>query len=184
MQFEYYDIGGVAKITPTRHQDERGYFSEVFRDDLFRKRVADVTLVQYNQSLSRPKGTVRGLHFQLPPAAQGKLVRCLKGAIFDVAVDLRRSSATYGRHVTVELSADRGDQLWVPEGFAHGFCTLEPDTEVLYGVTSFYSAEHDRGVLWSDPDIGIRWPVDEKDAVLSAKDARQPRLCELGDHFQ
>lgn len=183
MQFERLSISGLLLITPKRIGDERGWFSEVFRDDLFRAEAGDVSFIQHNQSLSRPVGTIRGLHFQLEPKAQGKLVRCPRGRILDVAVDLRSSSPTFGRHVAAELSADNGKQLWIPAGFAHGFCTLEPDSEVSYMVTAPYSPEHDRGLRWNDPALGIVWPVAEADALLSPKDTRQPLLAELGRVF-
>ena len=183
MQFEHLTIPDLLLVTPRRHGDERGWFSEVFREDLFRAEVGDVRFVQHNQSYSKPRGTVRGLHFQLEPRAQGKLVRCPRGRVLDVAVDLRASSPTFGRHVAVELSAENGKQLWVPSGFAHGFCTLEDDCELAYLVTDSYSPEHDRGLAWNDPALGIDWPVAEADAVLSAKDQRQPKLVELGKAF-
>ena len=180
MTFDRFDIASLLLITPKRHGDERGWFSEVFREDLFREAAGDVHFVQHNQSYSKPKGTVRGLHFQLAPHAQGKLVRCPRGRVLDVAVDLRAASPTHGRHVAVELSAENGRQLWVPPGFAHGFCTLEEDCELAYMVTNYYSPEHDRGLRWNDPALGIEWPVAEADAILSPKDTRQPLLAELG----
>ena len=183
MNYEPLDLSGLTLVTPTRHGDERGWFSEVFRQDLFGANVADVDFVQHNHSYSKPKGTVRGLHFQLAPRAQGKLVRCTRGRVLDVAVDLRSSSPSFGRHVAVELTAANGRQLWVPAGFAHGFCTLEDDCEIVYLVTDTYSPEHDRGLLWNDPALAIAWPVAAEDAVLSAKDVRQPRLAELGRVF-
>ena len=128
-------------------------------------------------------GTVRGLHFQLKPRAQGKLVRCLVGSILDVAVDIRKGSPTYGQHVKVELSADNGQQLWVPPGFAHGFCTLEPNSVIAYKVTDYYSPEHDRGLRWNDPALAIDWPVTEDKAILSTKDRVQPLLSELDADF-
>src|SRR5690606_35750831 len=149
---------------------------ETFREDLFQERAGAVRFVQDNQSFSAEAGTVRGLHFQLPPTAQGKLVSCAAGALFDVAVDIRRGSPTYGQHVVAELTAENGKQLWVPAGFAHGFCTLVPDTIISYKVTDYYSREHDRGLLWNDPAIGIDWPVTAAGAVLSDKDGRQPPL--------
>ncbi|RYE41576.1 MAG: dTDP-4-dehydrorhamnose 3,5-epimerase [Hyphomicrobiales bacterium] len=176
-------IPDVAKIVPARYGDERGYFSEVFKDAWFRQNVADVTFVQDNQSVSVAKGTVRGLHFQLEPYAQGKLVHCPEGAIYDVAVDIRSGSPTYGQWVGAELSSKNGAQLWIPPGFAHGFATLAPDTIVHYKVTAPYSASHDRGLLWSDADIGIDWPVAPGDAILSDKDRVQPRLSALPQHF-
>lgn len=168
---------------PRRIGDERGWFSEEFRVDAFKREVADVDFVQHNRSYSRPKGTLRGLHFQLDPRAQGKLVRCPRGRILDVAVDLRSSSPTFGQHVAAELTGENGHQLWVPAGFAHGFCTLEEDCEVAYLVTDYYSPDHDRGLLWNDPALGIEWPAAEADAMLSPKDRTQPRLADLGVVF-
>jgi dTDP-4-dehydrorhamnose 3,5-epimerase len=184
VEFTHCTIPGVILITPKRHADSRGYFVELFRADLFKENAADVPLVQHNQSLSRQAGTVRGLHYQLPPAAQGKLVRCVRGAILDVAVDIRRSSPTFGRHVAVELAGDADSQLWIPAGFAHGFCTLKPDTEVWYGVTSTYSPDHERGLLWSDPDLGIAWPTAAETASLSPRDGELPRLRDAFDFFE
>lgn len=183
MQFEPTSIPSVVLITPKRHGDARGYFMESFRADMFEAEVGPITFVQDNQSLSAEVGTVRGLHFQLNPRAQGKLVRCIAGAILDVAVDIRQGSPTFGQHVTAELSADNGCQLWVPVGFAHGFCTLEPDSIISYKVTDYYSPEHDRGLLWNDPDLGIDWPVDPQKAILSAKDQVQPRLADVVSNF-
>lgn len=183
MLFEKFEISGVILVTPKRHGDSRGWFSEVFREDLFRREAGDIHFVQHNQSYSAPKGTVRGLHFQIEPRAQGKLVRCPRGRVLDVAVDLRTASPTYGQHLAVELSAQNGSQLWVPAGFAHGFCTLEDDCELSYMVTNYYSQEHDRGLRWNDPALGINWPVSERDAVLSPKDRMQPVLADLGSVF-
>jgi dTDP-4-dehydrorhamnose 3,5-epimerase len=183
MQFASLSISGPLEIVPRRHGDARGYFVETFRQDLFEAAVGPIAFVQDNQSMSAEVGTVRGLHFQLNPRAQGKLIRCLAGAILDVAVDIRRGSPTYGQHVKVELSADNGRQLWVPPGFAHGFCTLEPDTVIAYKVTDYYSPEHDRGLRWNDPALGIDWPVAEGKAILSARDRVQPLLSELGADF-
>jgi len=179
LHFETFTISGPALITPVRHGDARGWFMEAFRDDWFRAHVADVTFVQDNQSLSAEAGTVRGLHYQTAPFGQGKLVRCVRGRIFDVAVDIRPGSATFGQWVAAELSADNARQLWVPDGFAHGFCTLEADCEVFYKVTNPYSREHDKGLAFDDPDIGIEWPVDLAKAILSDKDKRQPALASL-----
>lgn len=184
MKFTRCRIPDVVEIAPKRHADSRGYFVELFRDDLFRATAADVTFIQHNQSLSRQEGTIRGLHYQLHPAAQGKLVRCVRGAILDVAVDIRRSSPTFGEHVAVELAADTDAQLWVPAGFAHGFCTLTPDTEVWYGVTHTYSPAHERGILWSDPDLGIAWPVEMERATSSPRDGELPKLRDAVDLFE
>ncbi|WP_181707955.1 dTDP-4-dehydrorhamnose 3,5-epimerase [Chthonobacter rhizosphaerae] len=183
MQIDTTAVADVLILTPRRFGDDRGWFSEVYRDDVFREAAGDVTFVQDNQSLSRAAGTVRGLHFQRHPKAQGKLVRCVRGALLDVAVDIRVGSPTFGRHVAVELSADNGRQLWLPVGFAHGFCSLQPDTEILYKVTDTYSAADDGGILWDDPDLGIAWPVAPDAAVLSEKDRRLPRLSELPPLF-
>ena len=183
MKFEPLRIADIIKITPARFGDSRGYFSEVYKDRWFRDNIADVSFVQDNQSLSAARGTVRGLHFQLEPFAQGKLVRAIAGAIFDVAVDIRVGSPSYGQWVAAELSADNGDQLWIPAGFAHGFATLAPDTIIHYKVTAPYSAADDRGLLWNDPAIGIAWPVAEAEAVLSDKDRKQPSLAELAPSF-
>jgi len=172
-------IPGVKIITPRKHGDHRGYFSEVYRQDALAKAGLSLDFVQDNHSLSAQTGTLRGLHFQAPPFAQDKLVRVLRGAILDVAVDLRASSATFGRHVAVELSAANWRQLLVPIGFAHGFCTLEPDTEVFYKVTNYYSAAHDLGLAWDDAALGIVWPVNGQTAVLSDKDRRLPALKDL-----
>src|SRR4051794_12464061 len=173
------EIPEVKELRPVRHHDPRGFFSEIYREAVLREHAIDVSFVQENLSLSLDRGVVRGLHFQLVPACQAKLVRAGAGSILDVAVDIRRGSPSYGRHVAVVLSAAEGNQLYVPEGFAHGFCTLEPNTEVIYKVNRYYSPEHDRGMLWNDPALGIAWPVDEGKAVLSDKDRRQPLLAEL-----
>lgn len=143
----------------------------------------DLAFVQDNHSLSADVGTVRGLHFQLPPFAQDKLVRVVRGAIFDVAVDIRRGSPTFGRHVSAIVSAKEWNQILVPIGFAHGFCTIEPDTEVVYKVTNYYSPQHDRGLRWNDPALGIEWPDVAANAVLSERDARQPMWSELTEFF-
>lgn len=175
-----FAIDGPVLIRPQVHGDARGYFFEAFRQDWFEREVATgVTFVQDNQSLSRQAGTVRGLHFQLAPRAQAKLVRVLRGAILDVAVDIRPGSPSFGRHVAVILSAEEKNQLYVPPGFAHGFCTLEADSEIHYKTTDYYSPEHDRGLAWDDPALGIDWPVAPDDAVLSERDRHHPCLAEL-----
>lgn len=183
MLFERLQIDGLFTVLPKRFGDDRGYFAETFREDVFRQKIGNFSLVQDNQSLSADKGTVRGLHFQLAPKAQGKLVRCVSGAILDVAVDLRRGSPTFGQHVALQLSAENGLNLWVPPGFAHGFCTLTENTVVAYKVSEYYSAEHDRGLLWNDPQLAIEWPVDGTAARLSEKDSRQPTLAQLDAVF-
>jgi dTDP-4-dehydrorhamnose 3,5-epimerase len=176
-------IPDVKIITPKRIGDHRGYFSETYNRHRFAEAGITIDFVQDNQSLSATVGTIRGLHFQSAPFAQNKLVRVLHGRILDVAVDIRRSSQTYGQHVAVELSAENGRQLLVPIGFAHGFCTLEPDTEIHYKVSAYYSAANDHGLAWDDPAIGIAWPTDPGSAVLSDKDRRQPKLADLPSYF-
>lgn len=183
MHINRFDIANVAEIIPARRDDYRGYFSETFRADWFAQNVSDAKFVQDNQSLSRAVGTVRGLHFQTVPAVQGKLVRCLAGSVMDYAVDIRHGSPTFGQWLGVRLSAGDGNQLWVPGGFAHGFCTLEPDSIIAYKVTSYYSAENDAGVAWDDPVIGIEWPDVVDPDQLSAKDKVQPRLADLPAYF-
>lgn len=184
MNLRRTSLPGVMEIVPARFGDHRGYFSEVFKDSWFRENVSDVGFVQDNQSLSRERGTLRGLHFQLAPFAQGKLVRVLNGAMFDVAVDIRIGSPDYGRWVGVTLTADEGNQLWIPEGFAHGFLTLEPDTLIHYKVTATYSAAHDRGLSWNDTSIAIEWPDASDAVILSAKDEVQPLLADMEPAFQ
>ena len=183
LEFREFEIDGLFEIKPRRIEDERGYFSEIFRLNAFLERVAGAEFVQDNQSLSVRPGTIRGLHFQTKPAAQGKLVRCLAGRLLDVAVDLRRGSPTYGRWIAQTLSPEENNQLWIPGGFAHGFCTLEPNTVISYRVTEYYSPENDKGVAWDDPDIGIAWPSMADPETLSAKDRQQPRLADLPAYF-
>jgi len=173
----------LAILIPRRFQDARGFFVETYS----RRRLAGqgfaFDFVQDNLSLSTRAGTVRGLHFQRPPTAQAKLVSVLRGAIFDVAVDIRQGSPRYGHHVAVRLSAAEGNQLVIPAGFAHGFCTLEPDTVVAYKVDAYYSAEDDDGLYWADPALGIDWPVSEAEAELSDKDRRLPKLADVARCF-
>lgn len=176
-------IEGLKIITPKKIEDSRGFFSESYN----RKSLLDAGInpdfVQDNQSYSAAAGTVRGLHFQSPPFAQDKLVRVLRGRILDVAVDLRRSSPTFGEAFCSELSAENFKQMFVPIGFAHGFCTIEPDTEVLYKVSNYYAHGHDCGLAWNDPALGIAWPVTAAAAVLSDKDRCSPRLAEIDSPF-
>lgn len=184
MEFRRFALAGPVEIRPAKIVDGRGYFSETFRSDKFAE-VADADpFVQENQSLSVQTGTIRGLHFQTPPAAQGKLIRCLQGKLFDVALDLRSGSPTYGESISVVLTPEENNQLWVPVGFAHGFCTLEPNSIASYRVTNFYSQSNDMGVAWDDPVFAIEWPGIADPQTLSAKDRAQPRLAELPAYFE
>jgi len=183
MDIRTFEIEGPLKIIPRKIEDSRGYFSEIFRLDTFAEHAPGVEFVQDNQSLSVKSGTIRGIHFQSLPAAQGKLVRCLAGSLLDVAVDLRRNSPTFGRWISVVLSPEQNNQLWVPVGFGHAFCTLEPDSVIGYRVTSYYSPENDKGVAWDDAEIGIDWPDLADPETLSAKDRVQPRLADLPAYF-
>lgn len=174
------DLPGIKLLTPTRFEDQRGNFCETFNQRRFSEAVgAHTEFVQDNESLSRSIGTIRGLHFQLPAEPQAKLVRVIAGRVLDVVVDIRAGSDTFGDHLAVELDGVAGRQLWVPEGFAHGFCTLEANTVVGYKVTGFFRSDLDTGLLWSDPALAIDWPVALDTAVLSDKDARAPGLAEL-----
>ena len=169
-------------ITPVRHNDHRGFFAEIYSRRKFSELGIDDEFVQDNHSLSKEVGTLRGLHFQAPLHAQAKLVRCGHGAIFDVAVDIRRGSPTYGQWEGYELTAINGEQLYIPVGFAHGFVTLEPDSEIVYKCSDYYAPEAEGSVLWNDPNIGIEWPTDS-DPILSAKDAVAPLLSDLESPF-
>ncbi len=181
---ESLPLPGPLLFKSRRFADARGTFAETYsRRDFAALGVGD-EFVQDNWSRSERAGTVRGLHFQRPPYAQGKLVRVLRGRIFDVAVDLRRSSPRLGHHVAVELAVGGDAMLYVPPGFAHGFCTLEPNTEIVYKVSAYYSAAHDHGLRWNDPALEIDWPVSSADAVLSDKDRQQPLLAELPVYFR
>lgn len=171
MHFTPTAIPEVRLLTPPRFTDSRGFFGETYRAEWF----LGFDFVQDNHSYSRQAGTIRGLHYQLPPSDQAKLVRVAQGRINDIAVDLRMGSPTYLRHVVVELTAEGGEQLLVPSGFAHGFATLESDTVVLYKVSSYYSREHDAGIAWDDPTLGVDWGV-ASDPVLSDRDRALPHL--------
>ena len=176
-------IADVKVIRSFKQGDARGFFSETYNLREFAAAGLELPFVQDNHSLSARAGTVRGLHYQSSPFAQDKLVRVVHGRIFDVAVDIRRSSSTFGQHVTAEISAEAWNQILVPVGFAHGFVTLEPDTDVIYKVTNYYAREHDHGILWNDPYLLIRWPVAEVDAVVSEKDRANPRLADAVNLF-
>jgi len=169
-------------IKPTCHRDHRGFFAETYSRKKYLEYGIDIEFVQDNRSISKEVGTIRGLHFQAPPNAQAKLVRCGRGALFDVAVDIRRGSPTYGKWESYELTAENGYQLYVPIGFAHGFITLEPDSEIVYKCTDYYAPETEASVLWNDPDIRIHWPKLDK-PILSDKDAVAPMLKDFESPF-
>lgn len=183
MVVETYAAPDLVSVTPVKFGDARGFFSETYSRRRFAACGIDVDFVQDNHSYSASVGTIRGLHFQLAPHAQGKLVRAVRGALLDVVVDIRHGSPAFGKPIAVELSAANWRQLYVPPGFAHGFCTLEPDTELLYRTTDYYAPEVDRGIAFDDPDLAIAWPVGPADAVLSDKDRRHPRLRDLDKIF-
>ena len=183
MQVEQTELGGVVVLPPQRHGDARGFFSESWNKRRLAEAGIEAEFVQDNHSLSAKVGTVRGLHFQSPPHAQGKLVRCGRGCLFDVAVDIRKGSPTFGRWVGVELSFENGKQLYIPEGFLHGFATRAPDTEIIYKCTDYYAPECDGAVRFDDPEIGIDWAMDAGAAVLSEKDAKAPLLKDFDSPF-
>ncbi|MBU2233088.1 MAG: dTDP-4-dehydrorhamnose 3,5-epimerase [Alphaproteobacteria bacterium] len=173
----------VKLLQPRRFGDDRGWFMETYSEASALEAGIDVRFVQDNQSFSAAEGTIRGLHFQRPPHAQAKLVRCVRGSIMDYAVDVRRGSPTYGQYVAAELTAKGGEQLFVPVGFAHGFVTLEPNVEIAYKVSGLYAPDCDGGIVWNDPMIGIDWPLPETGAVLSDKDKVLPTLARFDSPF-
>jgi dTDP-4-dehydrorhamnose 3,5-epimerase len=177
MEIHDLGLGGVLEIVPKRFGDARGFFSETYNAEALVARGIDLVFIQDNHSYSARAGVVRGLHYQLPPRAQDKLLRVVRGRLYDVAVDIRRDSPTFGKWVGLELSAKKGNQILIPKGFAHGFLTLEPDTEVIYKVTDTYSPEHDRSIRFDDAAIGIAWPHPAGDLQLSDKDAKAPLLA-------
>lgn len=180
MKIQTYDIAGPVLMTPKCHHDDRGFFVETHNHATFCEALGkEIVFVQDNQSLSIKANTLRGLHYQSAPHIQGKLVRCVRGSILDVAVDARSNSKTYGQHIKAILSAENGSQLWVPPGFLHAFLTLEPNTEVFYKVTDYYSAECDRNIFWNDADLNIDWGVSSKDVFLSEKDKNAPPFSQL-----
>lgn len=183
LQIEETALPGVLILTPRRFGDNRGFFCESWNQERMAQSGLDYSFVQDNHSLSREVGTVRGLHFQSPPHAQAKLVRCGRGRLFDVAVDIRKGSPTYGKWVGEELSFENGRQLMIPAGFLHGFATLEPDTEIIYKCTDYYAPDCDGAVRFDDPDIGIDWGIDNSAAVLSEKDAAAPFLKDFDSPF-
>lgn len=175
-------LQGASIIEPVVHGDSRGYFMESYNDAILQQQGIKYDFIQDNQSLSAEPGVLRGLHYQLNPKAQTKLLRVLSGAIYDVIVDIRLNSPTFGQWVGVILSEHNHRQLLVPAGFAHGFCTLVPNTQVFYKVDEYYSPENDRGILWNDPDLGIDWPT--SNPILSEKDQRHPLLKDAELNFE
>ena len=178
MEIQPLAIPDVLLIRPEKHGDHRGFVSEVYSKRDFAAAGITIDFVQDNHSFSAQPGTLRGLHFQAPPFAQNKLVRATRGRILDVAVDIRRASPTFGAYVAAELSAENWEQMLVPAGFAHGFVTLEPDTEVLYKLSQYYAPEHERGVAWDDPALAISWPIAREAVTLSERDTKWPRLAD------
>lgn len=184
MDVEKFSLAGLLRLVPARFADERGFFSETFNAATFRREAGiDAVFVQDNQSMSKEVGVLRGLHCQRPPFAQAKLVRVTRGRIYDVAVDIRLSSPTYGQWAATELSAQNWAQLFIPAGFLHGYCTLEPETEVQYKVDAPYAPDHEAGVIWNDPEIGIDWPLGTGAPILSGKDRALPRLADFVSPF-
>lgn len=183
MQVEALEISDVKILTPKRFGDARGFFSETYNKAALAEHGLDLDFVQDNHSMSQAVGVLRGLHFQTPPFAQDKLVRVVKGRIFDVAVDIRHGSPSFGKWVGAEISAEAWNQILVPVGFAHGFVTLEPDTEVIYKVTAPYAPDHDKGIAWNDPSIAIDWPLNGIAPTLSDKDTKHPALADLPAYF-
>jgi dTDP-4-dehydrorhamnose 3,5-epimerase len=173
-----HSLNGVLEIRPVKHLDERGFFSETYNSKELARSGIKLEFLQDNHSYSSSRGVLRGLHYQLSPRAQSKLVRVTRGSVFDVAIDIRKGSGSFGKWVGIELSSAKWNQLLVPAGFAHGFVTLEPDTEVSYKVTDYYSREHDRTIRFDDPEIGIKWPIDISSIQLSEKDAAAPLLAD------
>ncbi len=182
-QFKRLELDGVIEVIADKHGDERGFFSEVWSESLWTAGGIHVGFVQDNHSFSEKTGTLRGLHYQLPPFGQSKLVRVIQGAVFDVAVDIRKNSPTFGKWIGIEISAAKWNQLFIPEGFAHGFVTLEPSTQLLYKVSGPYSRVHDRAIRFDDPDLGIDWTLDLASVILSEKDRNAPFLVDARTEF-
>ena len=176
-------IPDVKVLVPKRLQDARGFFSETYSRKVLRDAGIEIEFVQDNHSLSVEKHVIRGLHYQIEPMAQHKLVRVVRGSVLDVAVDIRRSSPTFGRHVATMLSAENWKQMLIPIGFAHGFATLEPNTEVVYKVSNYYSPQHDRGIRWNDPELGIDWGIEIGREILSERDRVHPVFRAVTDLF-
>jgi dTDP-4-dehydrorhamnose 3,5-epimerase len=184
MLIERLSIEDIFAIVPMKRVDQRGFFSETYRSEILSSQGIGANFVQENHVYSAERGVLRGLHFQIPPHAQGKLVRCIRGAILDVAVDIRNQSPTFGHHVALELSAENWKQLWLPPGFAHGYITLEPACEVIYKVTDYWAPDCERGLAWNDPSLAIDWRCSSSDIILADKDRRNPRLADLDLLFQ
>jgi dTDP-4-dehydrorhamnose 3,5-epimerase len=180
---ERLSIPDVILIRVRKFSDSRGHFLETFRESHFAELGVECDFVQDNQAFSAQAGTIRGLHLQVPPHAQAKLVRVLRGAIYDVAVDLRRGSSTYGKWCGARLTADNGEQIFVPRGFAHGYCTLEPETVVAYKVDAYYAPHSEAGLIWNDPDLGIDWTIPASSVLVSEKDGRLPPLRSFDTPF-
>ncbi len=178
MEVRPLGLDGVFEIIPRKFGDDRGFFSETYKVKALAEARIDLSFIQDNHSYSAAKGVVRGLHYQLPPFAQDKLVRVIRGSILDVAVDIRKSSPTFGKWISLEVSAEKWNQILVPKGFAHGFITLTEDTEVIYKVTDYYAPEHDRSIRFDDPAIGIEWPLCSSGVQLSDKDRNAPLLTD------
>jgi dTDP-4-dehydrorhamnose 3,5-epimerase len=183
MLIERAAIDSILLLVPIKRCDARGFFSEVYRRDILAAEGVQAEFVQDNHVFSAERGTLRGLHFQTPPKAQGKLVRCTHGAILDVAVDIRKGSRTYGHHVATELSATNSKQLWVPPGFAHGYLTLEARCEVIYKVTEYWAPDCERAIAWDDPNLAIDWGILAADVILADKDRSNPRFSEVEPAF-
>lgn len=183
MEIRTFQIPGPVVIVPQKFTDARGFLSETYSDEAFCTNITQTRFVQENHSYSEQAGTIRGIHFQVPPHAQGKLVRVVRGAIFEVAVDLRADSPTFGRCAVAEISAANWSQFWIPVGFGHGFCTLEPHTEVVYKLTAPYHPASERGIAWDDPDLAIAWPLEGKRPELSDRDRQHPRFAETPAYF-
>ena len=183
LEINHLGLDGVVEITPKRFADDRGFFSETYNANALKEAGIDIDFVQDNHSLSVHQGVLRGLHFQTPPFAQDKLVRVTRGSVYDVIVDIRKNSPTFGKWVGIEISAQKWNQVLVPKGFAHGFLTLEPNTEFLYKVSNYYSKECDRSVRFDDPAIGVKWPLASKALTLSDKDRNAPLLADTDTGF-
>ncbi len=183
MEIEQTPLRDLLILTPKRFGDNRGFFCESWNRNTFAQHGLEFDFVQDNHSLSQKTGTLRGLHYQTPPHAQDKLVRCGRGRLFDVAVDIRKGSPTFGKWFGVELSFENGKQLLVPKGFLHGFISLEPDTEIVYKCTDFYAPDCDAAIRWDDPLIGVDWPTGNSQPILSEKDINAPHLADIDSPF-